>query len=715
MFPGVTPKLRPVSEQEPRGTGAQEALAAGHGTGDAAQDVARLRELAKKQLRRAEAMTQIAVRFARAETLPEALKAVCEGVAAALEVTLATVYLFDDRTGFATGAHLHGLPAHIQAAAVERAAADRMLAKYGPLAQFEDVRVVDDVPNRESMIKNGTHTLAYSALLMEGAFLGVLAAVTFGDDVRRFDDDEMRLLQTWGEMVTAALLRERRAERNAMILQTMSEGVVLTDPRRTILFVNQAFARMLGYTPEELVGKHGSTIRFSEDEHEGLQMLEQLQHATALPRRVVRYRSKTGHEVWASIAVMSVRAADAFAGAVTVVTDITESRKLDVKLQQAQKLESLGVLAGGIAHDFNNLLVGILGNAGLALEDLPPEAPAREQLADIHAAAIRAAELTKQLLAYAGKGRFVIARIDLRRLIEEMSHLLAAVIPKNALIKYHFAPNLPLVEGDAAQLRQIVMNLITNAADAIGQRSGIITVSTSVVEADRAYLADTYLDEGLPAGYYVSLEVADTGVGMSPETRAKIFDPFFTTKFTGRGLGLAAVLGILRSHRGAIKVYSELGRGSTFRVLLPAANTSPDSLRSPAASPSLQKEYGLILVVDDDESVRSVAKRALERVGFKVLTACDGVEGLEVFTAHQKEIRAIVLDVTMPRMGGEETFRRLRQIAPDVRVLLSSGYSEQEATSVFAGKGLAGFLEKPFTTATLLERLRAVIEPAPKG
>ncbi len=406
--------------------------------------------------------------------------------------------------------------------------------------------------------------------------------------------------------------------------------------------------------------------------------------------------------------------ADAFAGSVTVATDITQARKLEMKLQQAQKLESLGVLAGGIAHDFNNLLVGILGNAGLALEELPPEAPAREQINDIHTAAIRAAELTKQLLAYAGKGRFVIARIDLRRLVEEMSHLLSAVIPKNALLKYSFAANIPPVDGDAAQLRQIVMNLITNAADAIGQRSGIITVSTSVVEADRTYLADSYLDEGLPAGAYVSLEVADTGVGMSPEMRSRIFDPFFTTKFTGRGLGLAAVLGILRSHRGAIKVYSEPGRGSTFRVLLPAANGGPDSIRPRTPPAERPQEAGWILVVDDDEAVRSVAKRVLERAGFQVLTAVDGVEGVEVFGAHKEKIRAVLLDVTMPRMGGEETFRRLRQMAPEVRVLLSSGYSEQEATSVFAGKGLAGFLEKPFTTASLLERLRSVLDPPPK-
>ncbi len=683
--------------------------------GGALAEARRLADRARLQMRRAAAMTRMASRVVLAESLQDSLRGVCEGTAEALAVTLATVYLFDDRTGLASGAHLHGLPPGIVARTVEREPTQALVAKYGTLAQFPDIRDVPELPHRERMIGNGARSLAYAALTAEGEFLGVLAVATFGDDVRRFDAEEMELLGTGADLVASSLIRERHAERNAMILRTMSEGVVLADAQRVILYANQAFERMLGYEPGELVGKHGSVVWFPEDLPQAATLAAHLRAESAPTRRVLRYRTKAGGEVWASVAFVPVRVADAFAGSVTVASDVTQARKLEMKLQQAQKLESLGVLAGGIAHDFNNLLVGILGNAGLALEELPPEAPAREQIDDIHVAAIRAAELTKQLLAYAGKGRFVIARIDVRRLVEEMSHLLSAVIPKNALLKYSFAANVPPVDGDAAQLRQIVMNLITNAADAIGERSGIITVSTSVVEADRTYLSDTYLDEGLPPGHYVSLEVADTGVGMSPDMRSRIFDPFFTTKFTGRGLGLAAVLGILRSHRGAIKVYSEPGRGSTFRVLLPAASGGPESIRPRTPPVERPQEVGLILVVDDDEAVRSVAKRALERAGFQVLTAADGVEGIEVFSAHKGAIRAVLLDVTMPRMGGEEAFRRLRQIDPDVRVLLSSGYSEQEATSVFAGKGLAGFLEKPFTTASLLDRLRAVLDRSAKA
>ncbi|MBE0611604.1 MAG: PAS domain S-box protein, partial [Dehalococcoidia bacterium] len=268
-----------------------------------------------------------------------------------------------------------------------------------------------------------------------------------------------------------------------------------------------------------------------------------------------------GQRVWLNsvIDVTERRAAEA------------ERRRLDQQMQQTQKLESLGILAGGIAHDFNNLLVAILGNAGLALLELPPESPARQTVQAIETAAQRAADLTRQMLAYSGKGQFVVEPLNLSRVVEEMAHLLEVSVSKRAVLKYHFAPNLPPIEADATQVRQVIMNLITNASDAIGERSGVISISTGMQYADRAYLAESYLDADLPEGDYVYIEVADTGEGMADETRVRIFDPFFTTKFTGRGLGLAAVLGIVRGHRAAIKLYSESGRGTTFKVLFPAA------------------------------------------------------------------------------------------------------------------------------------------------
>ncbi|KXK36527.1 MAG: Blue-light-activated protein [Candidatus Hinthialibacteria bacterium OLB16] len=381
--------------------------------------------------------------------------------------------------------------------------------------------------------------------------------------------------------------------------------------------------------------------------------------------------------------------------------------KLEAQVHHTQKLESLGVLAGGIAHDFNNLLMGVLGNASLALMELPPESPARESVNHIEKAAMRAAELARQMLAYSGKGRFVIQKINLSKLVEEMTHLLQVSISKKVFLRYNFADNLPAIEGDATQIRQVIMNLITNASDAIGDKSGVITITTGLIETDSTYLESTYLKDDLPGGYYVFLEVSDTGCGMDEETRARIFDPFFTTKFTGRGLGLAAVLGIVRGHKGTVKVYSEAGRGTTFKILLPCCDSQEDTQENHVES--TRKDWvgtGTILIVDDEESVRYISKRILESHGFKVLTANDGREGVKAYEAQKEAIDLVLLDMTMPHMDGEEAFRELRLINPDVHVILTSGYTEQEATARFTGKGLAGFIQKPFLPSSLLEIVR---------
>ena len=392
-----------------------------------------------------------------------------------------------------------------------------------------------------------------------------------------------------------------------------------------------------------------------------------------------------------------------------------EHREIEAKLQQGQKLESLGVLAGGITHDFNNLLTGVLGNAEILLMELSPESPAREGLKNIATAALRAAELTKQMLAYSGKGKFVVQALNLSKLVEEMAHLLAVSISKNVVLKYNFPQDLPSIEADATQIRQVVMNLIINASEAIGEKSGVVTVSTGVMEADRSYLTETYLDENLPEGYYVSLEVADTGCGMDEQTKQKIFDPFFTTKFTGRGLGLAAVLGIVRGHGGALKIYSQPQRGSTFKVLFPASQQAVEESVGTSATEQEWRGSGVILVVDDEEPVRIAAKRILEIRGFTVLTAEDGRAALEVFRSRADEIVAVLLDLTMPHLDGEETFRELRRIRPDVRVILSSGYNEEQTTNRFAGKGLAGFIQKPYGVGTLVERIRQALEARPES
>ena len=402
------------------------------------------------------------------------------------------------------------------------------------------------------------------------------------------------------------------------------------------------------------------------------------------------------------------------------VTDITERKwaedkrlQLERQMQQTQKLESLGVLAGGIAHDFNNLLTIVLGNASLALDELPQLSPARDSLQAIEKTSLRAAELCRQMLAYSGKGRFVIENIRLDDLIGEMISLFKASISKKAILNLNLKESLPPMRGDPSQIRQVVMNLVINASEAIGERSGVVTVSTGIMECAHDYLAEGYLDENLAEGTYVWLEISDTGCGMDHETQRRIFEPFFTTKFTGRGLGLSAVLGIVRGHRGTLRVYSEPGRGTTFKVLFPVVQEKRTSVVQPSVKSGEWKGVGTVLLVDDEESVRSLGARMLERIGFQTLIATDGQEALELYETRGKDIVLVLLDLTMPYMDGEEAFRQLRRTNPRVRVVMTSGYTEAEIAPRFAGKRLCCFLQKPYTLDTLTVCLRDALGEDP--
>ena len=399
--------------------------------------------------------------------------------------------------------------------------------------------------------------------------------------------------------------------------------------------------------------------------------------------------------------------------------DITERRRADEeralmerRLIEAQKLESLGVLAGGIAHDFNNLLTGVLGNASLARLDLPPESPVHESLAQIETGAQRAAELCQQMLAYSGRGRFVVQRLELSAVVRATTELIQLSISKKAVLKMALAEDLPAVTADATQLRQIVMNLVINASDAIAEKSGVITISTGVMQAGCDYLSELWLTPGLAAGRYVFLEISDTGSGMDAATQAKIFEPFFTTKFAGRGLGLAAVLGIVRGHHGALKVWSEPERGTTFRLLLPCADGPAEAVPAPAPPGTDWRGRGTVLVVDDEETVRAVSTRMLRKMGFEPLLAMNGREGVDLFARRPDEIAAVLLDLTMPVLDGPAALVELRGLRPGVRVLLMSGFTEHDAVGRFAIQGRAGFLQKPFTADELRAALRAIFEPA---
>ena len=387
-----------------------------------------------------------------------------------------------------------------------------------------------------------------------------------------------------------------------------------------------------------------------------------------------------------------------------------ERRTLERQMLHVQKLESLGVLAGGIAHDFNNLLVSVLGNAGLALAELDPGSPARARLSDIELAAQRAAELTRQMLAYAGRGRFVVQRLNLSEVVRELVTLLRTVVARTAEIDVRLEEDLPDVEADASQLRQVVMNLVTNAADAIAGVAGRIEITTGRVFATRDYLAQSCIGEDLSPGEFVFAEIADTGCGMDAQTLARIFDPFFTTKVTGRGLGLAAVLGIVRGHRGAIAVESTSGVGTRFRLLLPAVAKAPADRQTPGVMAKAFQSSGTVLVVDDDDGVRTVATLSLERAGFRVVAARDGEEGVAALRERVGEIDAVLLDMTMPRLSGADTCHMIRQMLPDLPIVLTSGYTEPDAITRFAADEVAGFLQKPFSPATLVRMIQDAVQ-----
>jgi nitrogen-specific signal transduction histidine kinase len=383
-------------------------------------------------------------------------------------------------------------------------------------------------------------------------------------------------------------------------------------------------------------------------------------------------------------------------------------REKEEQLWRAQRLESLGILAGGIAHDFNNILAGIAGYAALVKAKLLPSDPIRNDMDVILKAVQRAADLTRQLLACAGKGKFVVEPVNLSRIVEDTRQILEASVSRKTLLKFNLHGDLPWIQADPSQIHQVVLNLVINASEAVGENGGLIVVSTDAVTRNEAGGASLFGDTDPGQGLYVCLEVTDTGCGMDKETIGKIFDPFFTTKFAGRGLGLAAVHGIVRSHRGAIRVSSTPGAGTTFRVLFPAGGPAADVADAGSAAPAWHGG-GLVLVVDDDEVVRTMAQRMVEQLGFSALAAGDGEEAVRLYRERAEEIACVLLDLTMPKMNGEETFRELRKVRPEVRVVLSSGYSEENATERFAGLGLAGFLQKPYQLETMTAVLRRAI------
>ncbi|MEA3365939.1 MAG: response regulator, partial [Candidatus Hydrogenedentes bacterium] len=379
-----------------------------------------------------------------------------------------------------------------------------------------------------------------------------------------------------------------------------------------------------------------------------------------------------------------------------------ERHKLEEQMQHTQKLESLGVLAGGIAHDFNNLLVSVMGNADLAQIEVGASSRAHDLLAKISKAAARAADLCRRVLAYSGKGEFVIETLSMNEIVLDMAGLVGMSVSRNTKLNYCLADHLPLVEGDATQLRQVVMNLVTNANEALDEKPGVVTIATGVTHCVGDEIDLFAMSGQIPPGDYVFLEVSDTGCGIEGETVERIFDPFFSTKFAGRGLGLAAVLGIVRGHGGAIKVNSTPGAGTIFCILLPAKSvyspTPPDEDRE-----AFKNGSGTVLIIDDEEQVRELGAEILVMAGYEVIGAPDGASGVALLEEHAGKVLVVLLDMAMPGMDGFETFQKLREVDGEVPIVLCSGYGRDISMERFQERDLAGFLAKPFRMNELLK------------
>ena len=518
---------------------------------------------------------------------------------------------------------------------------------------------------------------------------------------------------------TSEALRESE-QRLAQLFHQCPIAVIEWDTTFCVVQWNAAAERIFGYSRAEMLGEHARKIIPPAARPHVDQIWEDLVSRHGGTRSRNENVTATGESIvceWYN----GPRVDDdgRVVGVISLAQDVTEiaraedeRRRLERRMVEAAKLESLGVLAGGVAHDFNNLLVGIVGATSLALHELPVGSPVRSHLELVASSADRAAELTRQMLAYSGKGRFVVEPVELRALVAEMARLLQASISKKARLDCRIAATGGTIEGDATQLRQVVMNLILNASDAVEEKGGDIIVSTGVMSVSAAHLRSNWLHDDIAPGEYAFVDVTDTGMGMDAATRARIFDPFFTTKPRGHGLGLAVAQGIVRAHHGFIDVESVSGTGTRIRIGFPVGREEVAVPPSDVQESRAQREMGTILLADDEPVVREIARRTLESEGFSVREASDGREAVALFAAAPASFRAILVDLTMPHLSGDEVLRRVHALAPETPIVLMSGFDEGEITRRYGAEGLAGFLQKPFRPEDLLQVLHAALETA---
>ncbi len=522
-----------------------------------------------------------------------------------------------------------------------------------------------------------------------------------------------------------ALQIQREREWSANLLKLAPDLVLGLGEGGQILLFNQFAETLTGYKAGEVLGQSWIDRFIAEEERETVRAVWQdiVNHQRTSHRHENRIVTRSGEERLIRWNNTFISEAGNFRMVLSIGEDVTETRRaeekrleLERRMLHSQKLESLGVLAGGIAHDFNNLLMAMLGNLELAMLDLSPLSRARAPLDQIESIVHRAADLTRQMLAYSGRGAFQVQPMDLNALVKENVHLFRAVVSRSIAFQLELTPDPAWIHADPGQIQQVIMNLVSNASEAIGNQTGVVTLSTCRRFVEAGDLALSRCSEIPPPGSYVELQVTDTGCGMDAEVLRRIFDPFFTTKFTGRGLGMSAILGIVQGHHGAILMDSAPGRGTDIRVLLPVLADSPEggvlptgASKSPSVPERGEAGRGTILLVDDEEVLREMGAVLLERLGYRSLTAADGFQALAILKQPPAGLVGIILDLTMPGLDGLGTLEALRKDHPDLPVLLCSGYDRDETLAKVSDIRQVGFLQKPYRLKELEKALAQLL------
>lgn len=518
----------------------------------------------------------------------------------------------------------------------------------------------------------------------------------------------------------------RLTRQQRLILDAVAEGIVGIDQSGAVTFVNPAALDVLRLNNTSVIGRRADALLFgdapesTEGAPQGVIDRVVTSGQSTLQARGEMLRSD-GEHVQVEYSITPIYQGHAINGAVLVFKDMTEAlrlererERLEVQIQSSKRLESVGLLAGGIAHDLNNMLTGIQGNASLALRELPRDSGVQARVQRIVAACQRASQVIDQVLTCAGRKTRETTVNDLNGIVREATEFMRAAVPARVDLDYQLSTSPLLVEADAGQLHQVMTNLLVNAVEAIGERSGYVLVSTARVTLTGDELGTTFAGQPMQPGDYARLSVEDTGCGMSEETVQRIFEPFFTEKGAGRGLGLSAMHGVVRAHRGGVHVESQLGKGTRFTVVFPLQEAAAAKPEISEVAPVVTSE-ATILVIDDDLDVRDVLKDVLTGHGFNVITAEDGDRGLEVFRKHRQEIDLVLLDLIMPRKGGREVLLEISDEDDRAKVIIISGYIEDLSVESFGGLRPAAIVRKPFVNDALVATLRRVLAEPPPG